>query len=93
MNSRTLNSPARGRGSSRSFVLKWYQRCQHLLVADGVHLLADDLDDLLMDAPAERQERPQSRTDLPDEASTREQLVTRGLRIRRRLTQRRKKKL
>ena len=27
MNSRTRNSPARGRGSSRSFVLKWYQRC------------------------------------------------------------------
>ncbi len=27
MNSRTRNRPARGRGSSRSFVLKWYQAC------------------------------------------------------------------
>src|SRR5207247_9750813 len=27
MNSRTRNSPPRGRGSSRSFVEKWYQSC------------------------------------------------------------------
>src|SRR6266540_1051440 len=27
MNSRTLRRPPRGRGSSRSFVLKWYQTC------------------------------------------------------------------
>jgi hypothetical protein len=31
---------------------------QHLLAADRVHLLADDLLDLPVDAPAERQERP-----------------------------------
>ena len=27
MNSRTRSSPPRGRGSSRSFVWKWYQSC------------------------------------------------------------------
>jgi len=27
MNSRTRNSPPRGRGSSRSLVEKWYQSC------------------------------------------------------------------
>ena len=27
MNSRTRMSPPRGRGSSRSFVPKWYQNC------------------------------------------------------------------
>jgi hypothetical protein len=27
MNSRTRKSPLRGRGSSRSFVEKWYQSC------------------------------------------------------------------
>ena len=66
---------------------------EHLLAADRVHLLADDLDDLLVDAPAERQERPQARTDLADEAAAHEQLVARGLGVRRRLAQRRKKKL
>ena len=48
---------------------------QHLLAADRVHLLADDLLDLPVDAPAERCERPEARRDLADEASADEQLV------------------
>ena len=48
---------------------------QHLLAADRVHLLADDLLDLPVDAPAERRERPEARRDLADEASADEQLV------------------
>ena len=62
-------------------------RAEHLLGTDGVHLLADDLDDLLVDAPAERQERPQPCADLPDEAAPHEQLVARGLSIGRVLAQ------
>ena len=48
---------------------------QHLLAADRVHLLADDLLDLPVDAPAERQERPEAGADLADEAAAHEQLV------------------
>ena len=137
MNSRTRSRPPRGRGSSRSFVWKWYQSCgsslydwisrawnvnvsscvsgrtnsaaravgdvedlgdlvaagrlpeldrgQHrreeLLRADRVHLLADDLLDLAMDAPAERQERPQAGADLADEPAAHEQLVRGRLRV------------
>ena len=66
-------------------------RTQHLLIADCVHLLADNLDDLLVHTPAERQERPQPCAHLPDEAAADEQLVARGLCVRRRLAQRRKK--
>ena len=44
-------------------------RTQHLLSADRVHLLADDLHDLLMHTPAQRQERPEPRADLADEAA------------------------
>ena len=33
MNSRTRISPPRGRGSSRSFVWKWYQQLRQLPVA------------------------------------------------------------
>ena len=135
MNSRTRSSPPRGRGSSRSFVWKWYQICgsclydwsssawsvivsswligsrkrrpaavleleehsdpvaarllpelrrrqhrgEHLLAADRVHLLADDLHDLLVHAPAERQVRPEPRAHLADEASADEELVRGGL--------------
>ena len=50
-------------------------RRQELLRADRVHLLADDLLDLAVDAPAERQERPQARADLADVAAADEQLV------------------
>ena len=68
-------------------------RLEHLLPADRVDLLADDLDDLLVHAPAERQERPQTGADLADEAAAHEQLVTRCLRVGRRLAQGRKKQL
>ena len=44
--------------------------------ADRVHLLADDLLDLPVDRPAERQVRPQAGADLADEAAADEQLVT-----------------
>ena len=54
---------------------------EHLLAADGVHLLTDDLDDLLMDAPAERQKGPDPRGDLADVPTADEQLVRDGLRI------------
>ena len=52
--------------------------------ADRVHLLADDLLDLPVDAPAERQERPQAGADLADEAAAHEQLVADRLGVRRR---------
>ena len=68
-------------------------RPEHLLLADRIHLLADDLHDLLLDAPAERQERPQAGADLADEAAAHEQLVARRLGVSRRLAQRRKKQL
>ena len=54
---------------------------EHLLAADRVHLLADDLDDLLVDAPAERQEGPDAGRDLADVPAAHEQLVRYGLRI------------
>src|SRR5207244_6606393 len=52
---------------------------QHLLAADRVHLLADDLLDPPVDAPAERHERPQAGTHLADEPAARKQLVADGL--------------
>ena len=150
MNSRTRSSPPRGRGSSRSFVWKWYQICgsclydwssrawkrhrllvrqrqdevggrarssslkslrdpvaarllpelgrrehrrEHLLAADRVHLLADDLLDLLVHAPAERQVRPEPRADLADEAAAHEQLVADGLGVGRVVAQGRQEQL
>jgi hypothetical protein len=48
---------------------------EHLLAADCVHLLADDLDDFLMHPPTERQERPDACGDLPDVPAAHEQLV------------------
>ena len=68
-------------------------RHEHLLAPDRVHLLADDLDDLLVHAPAQRQERPDARADLPDVAAAHEQLVRDRLRVRRRLAQRRDEEL
>ena len=50
-------------------------RHQHLLAADRVHLLADDLHDPLVDAIAGGQPRPQPRSDLPDQAGADHQLV------------------
>ena len=43
-------------------------RREPLLRADRVHLLADDLLDLPVHAPAERRERPEAGADLADEA-------------------------
>jgi hypothetical protein len=64
-----------------------------LLRADRVELLADDLLDLAVDAPAERQERPEAGRDLPDEAGADKQLVRDGLGVRGRIAQRRQEEL
>jgi len=64
-------------------------RLEHLLPADRVDLLANDLHDVLVDAPAERQERPQAGADLADEPAPHKELVASGLGVRRRLAQRR----
>ena len=53
----------------------------HLLAADPVHLLADDLLDPLVDPEAERQERVDPRAELADVARPQEQAVRRHLRI------------
>ena len=58
-----------------------------------VDLLADDLDDLLVHAPASREERPQPRADLADVAAAHKQLVASRLRVGGRLAQGRKEKL
>ena len=54
-------------------------RHQQLLAADRVELLADDLLDLAVHAPAGRQPRPQPRADLADEAGADHELVRQGL--------------
>ena len=54
---------------------------QHLLPADRIHLFSNDLDDLLVDAPTEREEGPYAGTDLADVAAAHEQPVGRGLRV------------
>ena len=66
---------------------------QHLLAADRVHLLADDLLDLPVDAPAERHERPDARAHLADEAAADEQLVAHRLGIGRIIAERRDEEL
>ena len=66
---------------------------EHLLPPDRVHLLADDLDDLLVHAPAERQERPHARAHLPDVAAAHEQLVRDRLGVGGRLAQGRDEEL
>ena len=68
-------------------------RREPLLRADRVHLLADHLLDLAVDAPAERRERPEAGAELPDEAAADEQLVADRLRVRRRVAQRRQVEL
>ena len=60
-------------------------RHQHLLRADRVHLLAHDLDDLLVHAPARRQPGPEPGAELPDHARADEQLVGERLGVGRRL--------
>ena len=57
-------------------------RHEHLLAADRVHLLPDDLDDLLVDLPAGRQEAPESGADLADQPGPNEQLVGDRLGVR-----------
>jgi hypothetical protein len=66
---------------------------EHLLSADHVHLFADDLDDLLVHAPAERQEGPQAGSHLPDKAPAHQQAVAGGLGIPRVLPERRDEEL
>ncbi len=66
---------------------------QHLLAADRVHLLTDDLHHLLVDAPAEREERPHARRDLADVPAANEELVRGRLGIGRRLAQGRDEEL
>src|SRR6185437_14856146 len=56
-------------------------RHQELLAADRVHLLAHDLNDPLVDAPAGRQPAPQSRSDLANQAGADHQLVRDRLRV------------
>ena len=55
-------------------------RHEHLLAADGVHLLADDGGDLLHDAPAGRQVHVDAGGELAHEAGAHHQLVADGLR-------------
>ena len=66
-------------------------RHQHLLAADRVHLVADDLLDLAVHLPAEWQERPHTSRDLPDETAAHEQLVVDGLGVCRSVAQGRQK--
>jgi len=57
-----------------------HDRHEHLLAADGVHLLADDLLDLLHDAPAGRQVHVDAGGELAHEAGADHELVAHGLR-------------
>ena len=50
-------------------------------------------DDLLVDAPPEREERPEAGAHLADEAAAHEQLVARGLRVGGSLAQGRQEEL
>jgi hypothetical protein len=60
-----------------------HDRHEHLLAPDRVHLLPDDLDDLLMHAPSQWEIRPQADGRLPDKATADEQAVAHGLGIAR----------
>jgi len=60
---------------------------EHLLGADRVQLFADHLLDLPVHAPAERQQRPETRAHLTDEAAANEQLVRERLGVGRRIAQ------
>ena len=68
-------------------------RHQHLLTADRVHLLADDLLDLPVHPPAERQEGPHAAGHLADEPAANEELVVDRLRVGGRVAQRREEKV
>jgi hypothetical protein len=68
-------------------------RREPLLGADRVHLLADDLLDLPVDAPPEGRERPEARAELADEPAADEQLVTYCFRLGGRVAQRREMEL
>ena len=68
-------------------------RHEHLLPADRVHLLADDLDDLLMYTPAEREKCPHARGDLADVPATHEELVRDRLGVSRSFAQGRNEQL
>jgi hypothetical protein len=68
-------------------------RHEHLLAADRVHLLPDDLHDLLVHAPTEREERPEAPAHLADEPAADEQAVARRLGIARVLPERREEEL
>ena len=61
-------------------------RHQQLLAPDRVHLLAHDLDDLLVHSPPGRQPGPQPRPDLADQPGADHQLVRDRLGVGRRLT-------
>ena len=76
--------PELGRGQHRRV---------HLLRADRVHLLADDLLDLAVHAPAERQERPEAGADLAHVAAAHEQLVRHRLCVGGIVAQRRQEEL
>ena len=56
-------------------------RHQHLLAADRVHLLADDLHDALMHPPAGRQPGPHAGAHLTHQAGSHHQLVGDRLRV------------
>ena len=64
-------------------------RHRHLLAADRVHLLADDLHDLLVDSPPGGEVRPEPRPDLTDQARADEELVRDRLGVRGVLAERR----
>ena len=68
-------------------------RREHLLAADRVHLLADDLLDLAVHAEAERHERPEAGADLANEPAAHEQLVAGCFGVRRCVPQGREEKL
>jgi hypothetical protein len=56
-------------------------RHQHLLAADRVHLLADDLDRVLVHSPAGRQPAPEAGADLANQPGADHQLVRERLRV------------
>ena len=62
-----------------------HHRHEQLLAADGVHLLAHDLHDALMDPPSGGQPRPQSGPHLADEPGAHHELVRDRLGVGRRV--------
>src|SRR2546423_8249872 len=68
-------------------------RSEHLLRAEGIELLADDLLYLAVHAPAERHEGPEAGADLADESAADEELVRDGLGVGRIFAKRREGEL